>query len=342
MLVSLLLVTGCPDANGGAGSEDTEHPSSDTDIADSTSTSTSAGATGTSSGETPSASSSTTTAAPDISASSSSGDEESSTGMPPPGNGCPEELPATWILCEDFERFAGWGNFWTNAEAMAVEAGPAASGEHALRISHIEGQFGSGMADLRFGAGPEGGVVHQPDQTYREVWVRFFLRTHEDWPAAAGISEGIEVMSVVDANRSIAVDATVYSPSSAEAQVIAWSCVHDSELRCSSGNGDWNDPDLRSLSSALGPSPLFGDELAGQWQCHEMHVKLDDPGQANGELDFWADGNLEVELDGLEFVGSWDGAGLNTVRFASFWGVQVGLDHHVDDVIVSTAPIGCP
>ena len=339
----MLLVTSCPDSKGSAASgSTTEVPDSDGDAVATSSTSTSAQPTSETSGDTSSSGSSSSSTAGVGSSSSSSGDDGSSTGTPPPGNGCPDELPAEWILCEDFERFAGWGNFWTNGGAMAVEQGPASSGDHSLRISHIVGQFGSGMADLRFGAGPGGGVVHHPEETYREVWVRFFLRTHEDWHANAGISEGIEVLSVVGGNRSIAVDATVYSPSTAEAQLIAWSCVHDSEMRCSSGNGDWNNPDLRALSAALGPSPLFGNEQAGQWQCHEMHVKLDDPGQANGEVDFWADGNTEVELDGLEFVGSWDGAGLNTVRFASFWQTQVGLDHHVDDVIVSTAPIGCP
>ncbi|MBV1862165.1 MAG: hypothetical protein KUG77_27350 [Nannocystaceae bacterium] len=266
-----------------------------------------------------------------------------STGAPSvPGVGCPQENPAEWILCEDFENFENWGNFWTNDDLIAVEPGPSNSGEMSLRIGHQVGQYGSGMADIRFGQGPNDSVVARPDDTFREVWVRFFIRTDENWPANQGISEGIEVMSVVGGNRSIAVDATVYSPSQAEAQLIPWSCVHDSQLLCSSGNSDWGNPDLRALATQLGTSPLYGDELAGQWQCHEMHVRLDDPGQANGVLEFWADNALEVSLQRLEFVGSWDGAGLNTVRFASFWGSQAGLDHHVDDVIVSTAPIGCP
>jgi len=226
---------------------------------------------------------------------------------------------------------------------MAVEAGPASSGTRSLRIRHNEGQYGSGMADLRFGAGPEGGTVYDPQGEYREVWVRFFLRTHEDWPKGRGISEGVEVMSIVGDNRSIAVDASIYAPDTAQARFLPWSCVHDSELRCSGGNQDWfGNRDLRPLAEAMGQSALYGDERAGQWQCHEMHVRLDDPGQANGVLEFWADGQLEVSLEGLEYVGAWDGAGLNNVRFGSFWKDQVGLDHHIDDVVVSTAPIGCP
>jgi len=256
--------------------------------------------------------------------------------------GCPETLPDAWILCEDFEAFAGWGNFWTNDDLMAVEPGPAFSGETSLRISHQVGQYGSGMADFRFGQGPDDDIVAQPDETFREVWVRFYVRTHEDWPADRGISEGIEVMSVVGQNRSIAVDASIYSVDTAEARMLPWSCVHDSELRCSNGNGDWsNNPDLRTLAEEFGTSPLYGDELAGQWQCHEVHVRLDDPGQANGVLELWADGVLDVSVTDLEYVNAWDDAGLNTVRFASFWTNQTGLDHHIDDVVISTEPIGC-
>lgn len=274
---------------------------------------------------------------------SSGGTGSSETGaVEPPGSGCPKRWPAEWIVCEDFEEFAGFGDFWTNNEAMAVEPGPANSGESSLRISHIVGQYGSGMADIRFGAGPEGDVVHQPKGEFREVWVRFFLRTHPDWPADRGISEGVEVMSVVGSNRSIAVDAAIYSATTAEARLLPWSCVHDSQLLCSSGNSDWTGQDLRPLGEAYGPSPLYGDEQAGQWQCHEMHVRLDDPGQANGLVEFWAGGKLEASIGELEFVDGWTGAGLNNVRFGSFWNDQVGLDHHVDDVIVSTAPIGCP
>ncbi len=262
---------------------------------------------------------------------------------PSPPGGCPDTLPAEWILCEDFEGEPAFGDFWTREQALVVEPGPSASGERSLRIRHIEGLYGSGMADFRFGAGPGGGVVHDPDGNYREVWVRFLLRTHEDWPAGRGISEGVEVMSIVGDNRSIAVDASIYSAETAEARFLAWSCVHDSELRCTNGNKDWfGNPDLRPLADVLGPSPLYGDERAGHWQCHEMHVRLDEPGKADGVLEFWADGNREVALDGLEFVGAWTGAGLNNVRFGSFWKDQVGLDHHVDDVVVSTAPIGCP
>ena len=41
-------------------------------------------------------------------------------------------------------------------------------------------------------------------------------------------------------------------------------------------------------------------------------------------------------------VDAWAEAAINNVRFGSFWNAPASIDHHVDDVVVATAPIGCP
>jgi hypothetical protein len=260
------------------------------------------------------------------------------------GPGCPESLPAEWILCEDFETPGTmtdyFGSFWTNADLVSVEDGVGLEGGRALEIGHDPSIYSSGSADIRFGQGPMGGTVHAPEETYREVWVRFSLRTQDGWPDA-GIAEAVEVMSLAGQNRAIAVDATIYSPTEAQAQAIAWSCVHDSRLLCT-GQADWSNPNLQAVDDALGSSELYGSAAAGEWQCHEVHVRLDDPGMADGVFEVLVDNELEVALEGLELVDAWSGAALNTVRFASFWSAPERLDHWVDDVIVSSAPIGCP
>ena len=271
-------------------------------------------------------------------------EDSSDTGDVPVEPGCPASLPGSWILCEDFDApadlFTYFGHVSNPAGLIDVEETDAWSGTRALRIGHDPTVFGSGMADVRFGQGPEGGMIHAPTEDFREVWVRFYLRTDPAWPDA-GIAEAVEVMSVIGSNRAIAVDATIYSPTQAEAQALAWSCVHDSELLCS-GLGDWNNPNLEVRESGLGRSALYGQEAAGQWQCHEIHVRLDDPGMANGMFEVSVDGELEVSLQGIEFVDAWDGAGINTARFASFWNAPAVIDHHIDDVVVATEAIGCP
>lgn len=258
--------------------------------------------------------------------------------------GCPDPLPPDWVLCEDFEGqgdpYAYFGHFTTTAGLLAVEAADAWSGERALRVGHDPAIFGSGMADIRFGEGPSGGTIHAPDETFREVWVRFHLRTQDGWPDA-GIAEAVEVVATTGELRAIAVDATIYSPTQVEAQALAWSCVHGSQLLCN-GQGDWTNPNLEVRDGGLGTSALYGSAAAGQWQCHEIHVRLDDPGQGNGQFDVSVDGSLEVALDGLTLVDGWDDVGLNTVRFASYWNAPANLEHFIDDVVVSTSPIGCP
>gem|GEM_PF-1284991 len=272
-----------------------------------------------------------------------SGDATTGTG-PGAEPGCPDSLPADWVLCEDFEQvgdpYSYFGHFTTTAELLAVQAADAYSGDRALRVGHDPTIWGSGMADIRFGAGPDGGTIHAPGETFREVWVRFFLRTQDGWPDA-GIAEAVEVVATTGPLRAIAVDATIYSPTQVEAQALAWSCVHDSQLLCN-GQGDWTNPSLEVREAGLGPSALYGSAAAGQWQCHEIHVRLDDPGQGNGQFGVSVDGNVEVALEGITFVDGWSGVGLNTVRFASYWNAPANLDHFIDDVVVSTAPIGCP
>jgi hypothetical protein len=279
----------------------------------------------------------------DVTSDGTTGDE-GTTGTPQEP-GCPDDLPENWVLCEDFEEEGGpetyFATFWTEQELVGVEAAPEAwSGARALRIGHDPAVFASGVADIRFGQGPGGGLIHAPDEEFREIWVRFHLRTQPGWPDA-GIAEAIDIMSLFGNSRAIALDATIYSPTQAQARPIAWSCIHNSQLLCN-GQGDWSNPNLEARQVGLGTSALYGSEAAGRWQCHEVHVRLDDPGQGNGEFEVFVDDALEVSLDGITFVDAWTGAALNTLRFSSFWNAPAALDHWVDDVVVSTAPIGCP
>jgi hypothetical protein len=149
-------------------------------------------------------------------------------------------------------------------------------------------------------------------------------------------------MAVTGRARVIAMDATIYSPTQAQAQALAWSCVHDSQLECNLGGvDDWGNPALEVRASGLGTTALYGSRAAGQWQCHEVHVRLDDPGQANGQYEVFVDGTLEVSLSDIVFFDAWADVGLNNVRFSSFWNAPAEFVHHVDDVVVARSPIGC-
>jgi len=54
-------------------------------------------------------------------------------------------------------------------------------------------------------------------------------------------------------------------------------------------------------------------------------------------------GNLEYNDTGLNFVGSYNAYGINAVFFENYWntGATATQDQYVDNIVVSTQPIGC-
>ncbi len=282
-----------------------------------------------------------------VSATTAAGEEDagSDTGVSVPITGCPESWPGDWIVCEDFEASLDvrdiFGRISGGEDRITVAEGAAVSGVHALALEHVPGVFASGSVDLRFGHGPAGDPhVAQPEGVFRELWVRFYAATSSDWPDA-GLAAMSELMVVSPDRRAIAVDAAIDSPSSAELRAIAWSCVTaDGRLGCT-GDGDYSNPNMRRLEDERGTTPLYGAAAAGQWHCHEMHVRLDDAGESNGVFEVFVDGDPEIEMDELPFVRNWDGAALNTLRFSAVGNVAVPLHHYIDDVVVSHTRVGC-
>lgn len=81
----------------------------------------------------------------------------------------------------------------------------------------------------------------------------------------------------------------------------------------------------------------------GKWHCVEAHVKLNDSGQSNGIQEFWIDGLLEARRDKLNFVTSYTGYAINAVFIERYWnaGSPKLQERYVDNIVVSTRPIGC-
>jgi len=272
-------------------------------------------------------------------------DGTSTTTGDPPIVGCPDPLPASWILCEDFESItdpgAQLGQFLNIGDQLAIEDGPAFSGSRSFRVEHRPTSEWGGWLELRFGAGPGGGTVHRPDERFDEIWVRFWVRRDADWPDG-GFGDLVEVQALapVPGNTAIAADGTVLGPTATpQAQLLAWSCIEGDTLQCD--GDDWSDPDLQALDSTNGAAPLFGAATADAWQCVEVHMQLDGAG-GPGAIELFVDDRLDAALDGVEWVQGWTDVGINNIRFSSWWpDVPATIRRHIDDVVVATAPIGC-
>jgi len=114
----------------------------------------------------------------------------------------------------------------------------------------------------------------------------------------------------------------------------------DDRVKCTTyndfANMDW-------IGNLNGVTPVFATASGGTWFCVEAHVRLNDPGQANGVQEFWVDGRLEARRDGLDFVRRWRDYGINAVFFENYWndGSPKEQWRVFDNIVISAQPIGC-
>ena len=80
----------------------------------------------------------------------------------------------------------------------------------------------------------------------------------------------------------------------------------------------------------------------GQWHNMIQRVRVNDGGQANGEIDVWMDNEQVLDMDGLRLT---NGQGVDTMFFSSFhggngsdWWPEQEVNAYFDDFVVSTNP----
>jgi hypothetical protein len=80
------------------------------------------------------------------------------------------------------------------------------------------------------------------------------------------------------------------------------------------------------------------------WFCIEAHLKLNDPGLANGIEEFWINDQLEARRTDQNHVGIYTEYGLNQVAFDHYWngGSPQYNELYRDNIVSSTERIGCP
>jgi len=61
-------------------------------------------------------------------------------------------------------------------------------------------------------------------------------------------------------------------------------------------------------------------------------------------FELWVDGSLDAQRSGLNFVGTAP-YGMNAIYFENYWnsgsGAPVAEERYMDNIVVSTAKIGC-
>lgn len=252
-----------------------------------------------------------------------------------------------WIFCDDFEDpgpLVAEGRWFEHGDDegqfIAVD-NVGFGGSRAMQADFETGDVEAGSLKLGFGRNPVGYMNQgiRPDEDFREIWYRMYLFNEDGWTGDPAKLSRATVFSSTD-DWSQAMIAHLWGDGDDHLLIDPVRCVENGQVVCQ----DYNDFDnMTWLGNMSGTTTIFSTAESGQWRCVEAHVRLDDPGQANGVQEFWIDGRLEASRDDLEFVGGYDEYAINAVFFENYWNdgsVQDQL-RWFDNIVVSTAPIGC-
>lgn len=237
----------------------------------------------------------------------------------------------------DFESgtwFEEWGETRTPRRVSLVESEPALRFEpldgKALRIQiDKDGHYGLSLA-YRF----RKQLGYEPEETY----FRYYLRFADDWnPKRGGKLPGIggTYGRAGWGGRPVHGDDGWSARGLFEGQKdgrtpIGFYCYH-MDMRGRYGSGwRWNREDRGLLEN-------------NRWYCIEQYAKLNQPGEADGVLRGWVDGELAFEKADIRFR-SVDKLKIETIWINFYLGGTWNSEseHHVyvDDVVISKSPIG--
>lgn len=268
-------------------------------------------------------------------------DDDGDGGEPPLEPGCPDEWPRGWVFCEDFTDLeAPLQAFSEYASEGAFDIDPD---YRAMRADYRKGIEDAGWVLIGFGTSPiphEGGVTHADDQTFEEIYWRVKIKHELGWPDIGPGWLGRATSFATDDWAQALVAQLRSAGQSTQLEAVPFTCVNGESVMC---DGYDDMAALETLETVVGETELFSSELSGQWHCVEAHVRLNTPGQSDGVFEFWVDENLEGVDDTIDWRGAWGEFGLNAVMLENFWpgGATKNLSRWMDDIVVSTEPIGC-
>ena len=267
----------------------------------------------------------------------------------PPADECAswETEHPDWLFCDDFEstepliapgRYFEYGD--DDGNFIPLE-GAGIHGSRGMRVKWETGQVGAGGFKLGFGRTPNPYMdrgIHS-DEDFREVYYRMYVKHQQGWRGSPAKLSRATVFTSAD-DWSQAMIAHLWSDAQERLLVDPTSCVDTDTVICE-GYNDFSR--LQWLGNRSGKTAIFSTEDSGRWRCVEAHVRLNDPGEANGVQEFWIDGALEARRDQLDFVGSYTEYAINGIFFENYWndGSPVEQERYFDNIVVSTSPIGC-
>jgi hypothetical protein len=251
-----------------------------------------------------------------------------------------------WIWCDDFEVDSSleknYFEVGRGSNRFGVTNSTAHGGSGSLKASYVAGEQSAGGLKLSIGRNPAdyNGIGLMKDRDFTEIYWRFYMKTSTNW---VGNAEKL-TRAVVFADSSWSEAALGHlwddSPDSRGLALDPASGVQGSTVM----THGYNDFDhMTWLGLRAGKVQVYAAENRDKWFCIEAHMKLNSPGQSNGEFAFWIDDALQAETKTLNWRGSYTAYGINTVMLENFVtdGSPGTQERYLDSLVVSTARVGC-
>jgi hypothetical protein len=257
-----------------------------------------------------------------------------------------QSLHPEWIFCDDFEStdpMVGTGRYFEynddSGEFVPVD-GIGVDNSRAMRVIWQTAEAGAGDLKLGFGRNPSGYMDkgNRNTEDFPEVYYRFYMKMQDGWQGnPIKLSRG---MVIAASDWSQAMIAHHWNGGTYTLKVDPVSCVDASSQVVCIGYNDF--ANMEWLSGQAGTTPIFDSDNDDIWHYIEHHIKLNDPGQANGITEVWIDGALDARSDNLDFVTSYTDYAINAIFLENYWdsGSPQIQERYFDSFVVSTQPIG--
>lgn len=223
----------------------------------------------------------------------------------------------------------------SDPENMSRVSDESVHGDYALKNHWNEGAglSSTGSFMRTFGRNPANSMSHST-QDFDEIYWRMYVKLQEGFSGQPDKLTRATIFAKADWSQAMI--AHLWAPSGLLEVDPARGINSSSQLKTSG----WNDLDnLDFIGLDRGSESL----KPGVWHCIEAHVKLNTPGDSDGEFEFWMD---DVRLAGrsdLNWRYSWQDYGINTIMISDYWGATSPAEQsrYLDALVISTKRIGC-
>ena len=259
-----------------------------------------------------------------------------------------DTTPQLLIFADDFESTepleSRYFEYTGKNSSFVLVPGAGLGGSHAMMATWLPGQVDAGGIKLAFGRVPAGlGYPSSlsPSQNFREIYWRIYLKNQEGW---SGFPDKLSRAIVFGSPSNWAEAAAAHVWSSTTKPVLVLDPASGINRQNQLATTTYNDAaNMRWLGAEAGHTPIFDPANAGRWFCIEMHVKLNTPGEKDGQFELFIDGKPEASISDLDWTASWQEYGINAIFIENYWnaGAPAKRVRYFDEFAVATQRIGC-